>query len=63
LRSRKVLSVDRRWVEQGVGVVLELRRRTDGRWGRRWRTLRFASGETYTTRLLPGFKLLVDPHR
>jgi Uma2 family endonuclease len=33
------------------------------RWGRRWRTLRFASGETYTTRLLPGFELLVDPHR
>jgi Uma2 family endonuclease len=33
------------------------------RWGRRWRILHFAPGETYTTRLLPGFKLLVDPHR
>jgi Uma2 family endonuclease len=31
--------------------------------GRRWqRPIEVAAGETYTTRLLPGFELLVDPH-
>ncbi len=34
------------------------------RWGHRWRrVLHFAPGQTYTTRLLPGFELVVDPHR
>jgi Uma2 family endonuclease len=33
------------------------------RWGRRWRILNFAPGQTYTTRLLPGFELIVDPRR
>jgi Uma2 family endonuclease len=33
------------------------------RWGRRWRVLNVEAGETYTTRLLPGFELVVDPHR
>ena len=33
------------------------------RYGKRWRVLPVAFGETYTTRLLPGFKLILDPHR
>jgi Uma2 family endonuclease len=33
------------------------------RWGKRWRELHFAPGETYTTRLLPGLELIVDPRR
>jgi Uma2 family endonuclease len=33
------------------------------RWGGRWRVRNVAPGETYTTRLLPGFELVVDPHR
>jgi Uma2 family endonuclease len=31
------------------------------RHGKRWRVKRVEFGETYTTRLLPGFELLVDP--
>ena len=33
------------------------------RHGPRWRTLRVSPGEMYTTKLLPGFKLLLDPRR
>jgi Uma2 family endonuclease len=33
------------------------------RWRGRWRELHFGPGETYTTRLLPDFELLVDPRR
>jgi Uma2 family endonuclease len=39
------------------------RLRVHRRRGRRWqRPIEVAPGETYTTRLLPGFALLVDPH-
>jgi Uma2 family endonuclease len=33
------------------------------RHGKQWRVLEIAPGETYTTKLLPGFKLRLDPHR
>jgi Uma2 family endonuclease len=33
------------------------------RYGRRWREVQVHYGQTYTTRLLPGFELLVDPRR
>lgn len=33
------------------------------RHGKKWRVLEVAPGETYTTKLLPGFKLRLDPHR
>ena len=33
------------------------------RWGGRWRVLEVAPGGTCTTRLLPGFRLIVDPRR
>jgi Uma2 family endonuclease len=36
---------------------LEVRRR----YGRRWRLLEFGPGDTYTTKLLPDFTLIVDP--
>ncbi|MCI0463026.1 MAG: Uma2 family endonuclease [Gemmataceae bacterium] len=31
------------------------------RWGKRWKVIDLAYGETYTTRLLPGFELTIDP--
>jgi Uma2 family endonuclease len=37
--------------------------RVHRRWGGRWRILDVAFGETYTTKLLPGFELVVDPRR
>jgi len=37
--------------------TLQVRRRR----GKRWVILDFAYGETYTTRLLPGFELIIDP--
>lgn len=37
--------------------------RVHQRYGRRWRVIDRAFGETYTTRLLPDFTLNVDPHR
>jgi Uma2 family endonuclease len=30
--------------------------------GRRWARSEYGYGETYTTRILPAFKLLIDPH-
>src|SRR5262249_263951 len=36
---------------------LEVRRR----YGRRWRLLSFGAGDTYATKLLPDFTLIVDP--
>jgi Uma2 family endonuclease len=39
--------------------ALTVRRRR----GDRWRLIEVAHGETYTTRLLPGFALFVDPRR
>jgi Uma2 family endonuclease len=33
------------------------------RWGARWRVTEVAPGDSYTTRLLPGFTLVVDPRR
>jgi Uma2 family endonuclease len=33
------------------------------RHGKRWRVKELAFGDTYTTRLLPGFELVIDPHR
>lgn len=33
------------------------------RHGKQWRTVRRAYGETYTTKLLPGFELIIDPRK
>jgi Uma2 family endonuclease len=33
------------------------------RWGSRWRVIDLDYGETYTTKLLPGFELIVNPRR
>lgn len=35
--------------------------RVHRRFGKKWRIIDVAPGETYTTRLLPGFRLLLDP--
>lgn len=45
--------------EDGERPTLHVYRRH----GDKWRPLEFAYGETYTTSLLPGFKLLVDPRK
>jgi Uma2 family endonuclease len=37
--------------------------RVHRRHGRRWRIIDVAPGETYATRLLPGFELVLDPRR
>jgi hypothetical protein len=33
------------------------------RHGKKWRIIEVAYGETYSTRLLPGFQLLLDPRK
>ena len=33
------------------------------RHGQRWRIIEVGFGETYTTKLFPGFKLVLDPRR
>jgi Uma2 family endonuclease len=37
--------------------------RVHRRWGSRWRVIDLDYGEMYTTKLLPGFELVVDPRR
>jgi Uma2 family endonuclease len=37
--------------------------RVHRRYGKRWRIIDLAYGDVYTTRLLPGFALTIDPHR
>jgi Uma2 family endonuclease len=39
------------------------RLRVHRRHGRKWRLIDLSYGEVYTTKLLPGFELLLDPHR
>ena len=39
--------------------ILIVRRRR----GERWIVREYDYGETYATKLFPGFKLLIDPHR
>jgi Uma2 family endonuclease len=60
---RKVPSIQEYWIFDNRAdadrPTLQIHRRV----GRRWRVLNFAFGETYTTRLLPGFSLVIDPHK
>jgi hypothetical protein len=35
--------------------------RVHRRYGERWKVIDLAYGDTYTTRLLPGFTLTIDP--
>jgi Uma2 family endonuclease len=60
---REVPSIKEYWVidtrEDPDHPTLRVYRRS----GKRWRIIDLAFGETYTTRLLPGFSLVVDPRR
>ncbi len=60
---RKVPSIQEYWIFDNRAdpdrPTLQVHRRV----GRRWRVLNLAFGETYTTRLLPGFSLVIDPRR
>jgi hypothetical protein len=60
----RVPSIQEYWVLDGRPdperpTLIVYRRR-----GQDWQApIEIGYGETYTTRLLPGFKLLLDPHR
>ncbi len=60
---RQVPSIREYWIFDNRAdadrPTLQVHRRV----GRRWRVLELAFGETYTTRLLPGFSLVIDPRR
>lgn len=59
----QVPSISEYWVLDGrestTAPLLIARRR----WGTRWLLTEVPYGETYTTRTLPGFELLIDPRR
>ena len=49
------------WIVDGLKDSNRPTLRVYRRHGQRWRTIDVAFGETYTTRMLPGFELEVDP--
>ena len=60
---RQVPSIKEYWILDNLTDGNRPSLRVYRRAGRRWRVLDFAFGETYTTRLLPGFSLVIDPRR
>jgi Uma2 family endonuclease len=59
----EVPSIREYWVLDGRPDPDRPTMRVFRRHGQRWRIIDVAFGETYTTRLLPGFELLLDPRR
>jgi len=59
----QVPSIREYWLVDTLDDPDRPRFRAHVRSGRRWRVIDRAFGETYTTRLMPGFTLVVDPHR
>lgn len=59
----QVPSIRGYWILDGLEDADRPTLRVLRRHGKSWRRLTVAAGETYTTRLLPGFELVVDPHR
>lgn len=59
----QVTSIKEYWIldnrEDADRPTLHVYRRV----GKRWRVSKHAYGETYTTKLLPGFELIIDPRR
>ena len=60
---RQVPSIKEYWIFDNLTDGNRPSLRVHRRVGRRWRVLDFAFGDTYTTRLLPGFSLVIDPRR
>jgi len=60
---RQVPSIKEYWILDNRAdpdcPTLKVHRRV----GQRWRVIDVAFGDNYTTRLLPGFALVLDPHR
>jgi Uma2 family endonuclease len=59
----QVLSIQEYWVVEGLEDPETRSLRVYRRRGKRWQIIDVACGETYTTKLLPGFKLIVDPRK
>jgi Uma2 family endonuclease len=57
----QVPSIQEYWVVEGLEDPDRPSLRVYRRRGNRWQIIDVAAGETYTTKLLPGFKLLIDP--
>jgi Uma2 family endonuclease len=58
-----VPSIKEYWILDGREDPDRPTMRVHRRYRRQWRIRELAAGETYTTRLLPGFSLILDPHR
>jgi Uma2 family endonuclease len=59
----QVSSIKEYWVFDMRGGVERLTMRVHRRSGRRWRVWDLSAGDSYTSRLLPGFGLVLDPRR
>jgi Uma2 family endonuclease len=59
----EVPTVKEYWVVDGRKTPARPKLRVHRRWGKRWKKIDLGYGETYTTRLLPGFELTIDPRR
>jgi Uma2 family endonuclease len=57
----QVPSIREYWIVDGLNDPTHPHLTVYRRFGQRWRIKEIAAGETYTTRLLPGFQLLVNP--
>lgn len=57
----QVPAIKEYWVVDGRDKASRPSMRVHRRHGKRWKVINLAYGETYTTRLLPGFELVVDP--
>jgi Uma2 family endonuclease len=57
----QVPSIKEYWILDTLEDPEQPTMRVHRRHGKRWRVIDLAYGDTYTTRLLPGFELLLDP--
>jgi Uma2 family endonuclease len=57
----QVTTIKEYWVVDAREDPEQPNLRVHRRYGKRWKVIDLAYGETYTTRLLPGFALTIDP--
>ena len=60
---RRVRSIREYWVLNGSQSVMEPTLIVHTRRGKAWAVAHYPYGSTYTTKILPGFELLVDPRK
>ncbi len=58
----QVLTVKEYWVVDAREDPEQPAMRVHRRYGKRWKILDLSYGDVYTTRLLPGFELIINPH-